>query len=221
MAKLEAEGGMLSRRVRWPGIPCPGLSLFALITLTAAAWTERQSRLRFNVLQWNRLIDAETGDVIREDWSDQQWVGTNSVTSLPPEGLEAGRYVRRADGNDHYYGPDAQALLSPSFLNSHCFHVVRPVEPDSHLIGLEFEPVQCRELPDLRGTIWVHERNARLEKVEFRYTGLRGRVGRAVADGEVRFAELTGGRWFVRDWFIRVPQVGAVDPFETPSCWTS
>ena len=85
--------------------------------LTAAVWTERHSRLRFNVLQWDRFIDAETGDVIREDWSDRQWVGTNSVSSLPPEDLEAGGYVRTADGNDHYYGPDAQALLSPSFLN--------------------------------------------------------------------------------------------------------
>lgn len=43
MAKLEAEGGMLSRRVRWPGIPCPGLSLFALITLTVTATASGQT----------------------------------------------------------------------------------------------------------------------------------------------------------------------------------
>ena len=63
----------------------------------------------------------------------------------------------------------------------------------------------------------MDEKDARLEKVEFRYTGQRGRVGRSVADGEVRFAELTDGRWFIRDWFIRVPQAerrGYVrDPF--------
>jgi Carboxypeptidase regulatory-like domain len=185
--------------------------------LTAATWTERQSHLQFNVLRWDRFIDAETGDVTREDWSDQQWLGTNSVTSLPPEDLEADGYVRTTDGGDHFYGPDAETLLSTSFLDSHCFRVVRAEEPGSPLIGLEFEPVESRELPDIRGTIWLDERDARLDKVEFRYTGLRGRKGRAVADGEVRFAELIGGRWFVRDWFIRVPQMErrgtARDPF--------
>ena len=43
MAKLEAEGGMLSRWDRWPGIPSPRLSLFALITLVATGTASGQT----------------------------------------------------------------------------------------------------------------------------------------------------------------------------------
>jgi hypothetical protein len=185
--------------------------------LMAASWTEQQQELQFDLLQWDRYTDARTDTVIEEDWTDRRSVGANSVTTLPPEDLEAAGYVRTSPAGVSYYGPDAETLLSSSFLDSHCFHVVRPAEEDAPLVGLEFEPVEGRELADIRGTIWLDERDARLERVEFVYTGARRRTGRVPAEGEVRFAELADGRWFVQDWFIRVPQAvrrpSVLDPF--------
>lgn len=175
--------------------------------LDAARWTEREAGLRFQVVQRTRSLDAGGRRVENEDRNVATVFGGNPVRTLPPENLAEGGYVREVEGFIHYYGPDAAVLLSDAFLNTHCFRIVDGPEGETHLVGLEFEPVGTRN-PDIEGVLWMDRATARLERVEFRYTGLGRRPGTDQARGQVRFAELSDGRWIVRDWWIRAPLLG-------------
>jgi hypothetical protein len=171
--------------------------------LTAQSWTQSRSGLRFVVTVWDRQISSRTSQILSEETSQRETVGANSVQSLPPQRLLAEGYVRTDPSFSYYYAPDAQALLSDEFQDTHCFRVVDG-EDGSPFIGLEFEPDDDRRLPDVAGVIWVDRVSGRLDRVDFRYTGLDV-SGASRARGQVRFAELESGQWIVRDWFIQAP----------------
>lgn len=173
--------------------------------LAAATWTEREEGLRFTLEQRVRRLDPTGGTVADEERHEIRVVGGNSVRSLPPEDLASGGYVREVDGLVYYYGPDAEALLSDAFLRTHCFQVVPGPHGEPDLLGLSFEPVPERDTTDIAGLLLLDRATARLDRVEFRYTGLHAEPGRDQARGMVRFLELGDGRWVVREWFIRAP----------------
>lgn len=175
--------------------------------LDAARWTEREAGLQFQVVRRTRSLDAGGRRVEDEERSVATVYGGNSVRTLAPEDLAEGGYVREVEGFIHYYGPDAAVLLSDPFLDTHCFRIVDGPEGEPQMVGLEFEPVGTRN-PDIIGVLWMDRATARLERVEFRYSGLERRPGADQARGQVRFAELSDGRWIVRDWSIRAPLLG-------------
>ncbi|HUF77007.1 MAG TPA: carboxypeptidase regulatory-like domain-containing protein [Longimicrobiales bacterium] len=171
--------------------------------LSAASWTQARGGLRFLVSVWDREVSPRTSQILNEETSQRETIGANSVQSLPPERLLAEGYVHSNPAYTYYYAPDAEALLSDEFQSSHCFRVVE-AGGNAPYLGLEFEPDRERELPDVAGTIWVDRVSGRLDRVEFRYTGLDV-AGAALAKGEVGFAELANGQWIVREWFIQAP----------------
>lgn len=175
--------------------------------LAAALWTEREAGLRFDVIQRNQLLDPRGLRVLSEERRPEALLGGNSARTLAPEDLAEAGYVREVEGLVHYYGPDATVLLSDTFLDTHCFRLLEGPEGEPGLVGLEFEPVRGG-VPDIRGVLWVDRASARLERVAFTYTGLGRRPGADLAGGELRFAELSDGRWIVRDWSVRVPVLG-------------
>jgi hypothetical protein len=181
--------------------------------LDAARWTEREAGLRFQVVQRTRSLDAKGLRVQDESHRVSTLYGGNSVRTLPPEDLADGGYVREVDENVYHYGPDAEVLLSDPFLDTHCFRIVDPPREEPHLVGLEFQPIRGQDQPDIRGVLWADRATARLERVEFSYTGLGRRPGADQASGALRFAELADGRWIVRDWFIRAPLLGVARQF--------
>ncbi len=173
--------------------------------LAAATWTEREVGLRFLLDQTVRRLDPRGRTVTDESRQEMRVVGGNSVRSLPPADLVAGGYVREDGGFVYYYGPDAEVLLSDPFLETHCFRLVEGPSEEPHLLGLAFEPVPDRDTTDIEGVVLLDRATARLDRVEFRYTGLATSLGRDQARGTVRFLELADGRWVVRDWAIRAP----------------
>lgn len=172
--------------------------------LSAATWTEAEVPMRFVASVWDRQIDPRTSQVLYEEREERETVGANSVQSLPPGELVEQGYVRIDPAYSYYYAPDARVLLSDEFLRTHCFRVVESEEDGSPFLGLGFEPDEGRSLPDIEGVIWLDARSGRLDRVEFRYTGLT-MAGADRARGEVRWAELANGRWIVREWYIRAP----------------
>lgn len=173
--------------------------------LAAATWTEREVGLRFHLDRTVRRLDPRGRTVTDETRQEMRVVGGNSVRSLPPGDLVDGGYVREDGGFVYYYGPDAEVLLSDPFLDTHCFRLVDGPEDEPHLLGLAFEPVPDRDTTDIEGVLLLDRATARLERVEFRYTGLGSALGRDQARGFVRFLELADGRWVVREWAIRAP----------------
>lgn len=191
--------------------------------LDAASWTTRQGSLRFRLRQWVRTLSPGDGTILDERPSYAQSRAGNSVRSLPARQLADEGYVRVADdGSIEYFAPDAEVLLSDSFLSQHCFTVVDgggspdgAAAGDDGQVGLAFEPRPGRELPDVEGVLWVDATSGRLDRLTFRYTdldrtGLNFDVGEDAAAGEVRYVELADGRWVVREWWIRAPGVEVV-----------
>lgn len=173
--------------------------------LRLAAWTEEQEAVRFRVVKYTRELDPGTGRVLEEHRTGRSGYGFGSpFRSVSAEQLAGEGYIRQlADGTWEYRAPDAEVLLSDSFLDNHCFELRR--SEDSDLIGLGFRPVERGGLPDIWGTMWLDRATAQLQRLDFNYTEMPYDVDPTRLGGFIRFARVRGGPWVVREWRIRMP----------------
>lgn len=172
--------------------------------LAAAAWAQDAPLFTFQVRRWKRPLDLGTRRRKYTTAETSLVSAPRPFESLPAAGLAADGYVRREGGETVYYIPDAHVLLSDEFLDGHCFGVVAG---RSGRVGLSFEPVPGRRLPDVRGVLWLDPATAELREMVFGYTGLPGSVAREGAGGRVEFERLPYGAWIVRRWAVRMPVV--------------
>lgn len=173
--------------------------------LRLAAWTEEQEAVRFRVVRYEREVDPASGRVITENRSGRSGYAFGSpFRSVPAEDLAEKGYIREEpDGGWTYLAPDAEVLLSDSFLDGHCFELRAGDDPD--LIGLGFRPVQRGETRDIRGVMWLDRATAQLRRLEFDYMELPYPVEGGGFGGFIEFARVRGGPWIVREWRIRMP----------------
>ena len=172
--------------------------------LAAVAWGQR-GQLLFDLRLRQRNLSPEL-EVVGETSRRVSGAATRPFTTPTPAELSTRGYVRKErDGSRLFDGPDAEILFSNTFLTEHCFRVA--TDTSARLVGLAFEPVRKRKLPEIAGTIWVDERSAELRFVSYRYvsTGMVGVDGEAT--GRVEFESLQDGLWIARQWYIRLPVV--------------
>jgi hypothetical protein len=175
--------------------------------LALQAWTEQEDLFRFRVVSYERDLDPDARLVESETRRAVVGIHSNPIRSLPPEELAEQGFVRRLDdGGWEYFGPDAQVLLSDAFLDTHCFRLALDATHPT-LVGLAFEPVRRRGVPDIAGTLWLDRQTAHLRFLEYRYTWSPWPEMDGVARGRVEFEALPGGAWIVRRWWIRMPRV--------------
>ncbi len=168
-------------------------------------WASKGGFLRFRVARYRKELDRD-GRVVREGIREMATLmGQTPIRSLPADDLLESGYVRRHEsGSYDYFGPDARVLLSDPFLDTHCFHLVEDSE-DADRIGLAFEPVRDRNVPDIRGTFWLDRATATLDLLEFQYTWVPWAEAQGVARGRVDFGILPSGAWVIQRWWIRMP----------------
>jgi hypothetical protein len=120
-----------------------------------------------------------------------------------------GYIARDTAGGLSFYAPDAATMLSPEFVRDHCFGLTAGRGATAGLVGLVFEPVPGRRVPDVGGTLWADAATAELRFLEYGYrnAGLPVRVDDI--GGRVAFERLASGAWIVRGWRIRMPTIGA------------
>lgn len=173
--------------------------------LTVQEWTEGEQFYRYRVVNYLRTLDPHTQRVLDESQRVRDAVAESPVRSLPPETLMRDGFIQpSADGGYVYYAPDATVLLSDIFLDTHCFRL----EADAgtpELVGLGFEPVRQRDLPDIRGTLWLSYETSELDYLEYRYTWAPWEEAINVAGGRVEFERMPNGAWIIRRWRIRMP----------------
>ena len=173
--------------------------------LNATALGQSERLFRYDLSQWTREIDPAS-NTVRHEERRQGRVSELPFRSLPPAELSRKGYVQQLPGDSlGFWGPDATVLLSPEFLNDHCLRVVEGT--DRALIGLAFEPVRGRRVPDIRGTLWLDRRTAELRRVEYGYQGGPAESDDPRVGGTVEYERLARGPWIVRRWSIRMPQV--------------
>lgn len=126
------------------------------------------------------------------------------ITDDPASLVQSG-YIQGAGGNYRFLGPDAHVLLSDGFLDTHCFRMVKAEKDMPGAVGLGFEPVKGRRLPEIKGTLWVDRVSAELRALEYEYVNVPSAVRTAGLGGRSEFARLPTGDWIIRDWYIRMP----------------
>ena len=182
----------------------------ARAALTAAVITRGLTSGSDSVVKFERKLDVNTWQVLYENRRKLSASMDHPFRSLPAEVLSVGGYVTvNQDGSTDYYAPDADVLLSDTFLDDHCFKIQQATSYE-HLgqIGLAFQPVPERKKPDIKGVLWMDEKSAELRSLEFSYSWLPNDVRPVDYGGVVSFFRLPGGRWIVRSWRIRMPEFG-------------
>ena len=180
----------------------------ARTALTATQVTLRDRLFRARVVRYMRDLNAQNLRVEGERWQRRtEGVVERPFVSLSGEALSLGGYWRTLPNDSiAYYAPDADVLLSGTFARDHCFGIAEGRGDRRGLTGITFEPVSGREVPEVRGTLWLDAKSFELRLVEFRYTRLPSPSNNLNIGGEVHFTKLSTGAWIVEKWFIRMPR---------------
>ncbi len=181
----------------------------ARAALTAAVITRSLTVGDDSVMLFQRKLDVDSWKVLSENRQKVSASIDHPFKSLPAEVLSVGGYVTvNQDGSTDYYAPDADVLLSDTFLADHCFKIQPGTFEHTGYVGLAFQPVKERKKPDIKGVLWMDARTNELRTLEFTYNWLPNELRPADFGGTVSFFRLPGGRWIVRSWRIRMPEFG-------------
>ena len=186
--------------------------------LTHTVWEEARKALeleaavreeglyRFSILRYKRETDVTRKQVVAEDVQHiNRFTGDPFAARDIDLLIDEGFFESRSDG-DFLYGPSADVLLSDRFLDSHCFFLRRDNEHEAQ-IGLAFEPVRGRRVPDIEGTLWIDEASAELRSLEFEYVHMPSGVARGPRGGHASFHRLPNGAFVIKQWSIHSPLV--------------
>jgi len=172
--------------------------------LTANLITTATAAVPLHVREFQRWLQRN-GTLIREYNVSSTIMRGQVYAALPPATLaEVGFVVMDAQDSMTYAVPDAALLTSDAFVSTHCFGVA---PGDEGLVGLTFEPVPGRRLPEVSGTMWVDRSSGELRMLEYEYLNLPGLLGRADLGGRMEFQHLPTGEWIVSYWHVRTPNI--------------
>ncbi len=173
--------------------------------LEATAWTNRQSYYRFDGLIVRQVLDDDGEPRGPPEYEPIRLYGRHPFRSVQADDLAYGGWVQRQGVEGlKFFAPDAEVLLSDSFLSRHCFRLAGD-DAARNLVGVEFEPRPDRHIPDISGVLWVDRASAELRSLEYRYENLELPVDTERLGGRVEFDHLPDGGWIVRKWEIRTP----------------
>ncbi len=200
---------------REQGVETQALWSAVRTALTATELTKLERRLHYDVRQYSEDLDPRTLEPLASTTSTvRSGLAEHPFVSAPVDDLMKRGFVRRGATQTSYFAPDAQVLLSDTFLQGHCFQIVLPARSDSGdvgRVGLAFRPLGHRDVPDVRGTLWVDATTQELRTLEYHYTVLDVPDANELG-GRVEFTRLATGLWIVSRWYVRMPVALAVGP---------
>ena len=171
----------------------------------AAAHLAREQRLvRAEVFVYTRELDVSTGLVMQEDRGVASVLDESPFRTAAPAELASRGFVQASLlGEVSFHGLDAGTIISPEFLGSHCFNLVRRDSGGITMVGLSFRPLNERGRPDVQGFLWIDAESRQLRTLEFTYTGIKLRG--PVAGGRLGFTRLPNGVLIDDSWVIQHP----------------
>jgi len=213
---IEMEGiAVEARRGRCSVRPAEGLQVArvwdeARKALAASALTDRERVYRYRTLRYVRDLERGTLAVRNERKQRSSGYLRTPFESRPAKELMNEGFVRPAATGDLYFAPDADVLLSDAFLDTHCFRLKegKKDKETEGLVGLAFQPVRGREIPDISGVLWLDPTNSVLRWLEYRYEYINRDFESNLVGGRVDFQRLPDGTWIIPEWWIRMPTVG-------------
>jgi hypothetical protein len=175
--------------------------------LTVASWADAQRLFHYDLLRWRRDLHPATLRVLKDSAGTSIRRTSAPFTARPAAHLVERGFFEKTDSGSYLLAPDANVLLSDPFLDTHCFRVHLDAT-QGDMIGLAFEPVRGRRLPEVKGTLWLHRSSGALSHLEYEYVNLPNRTAQSRSTGRLEFEPLPTGAWIVRRWFLRSPVVG-------------
>ena len=170
--------------------------------------TSAARRARYTVERFEREVEPVSGAVRRERRTVLAGTSEKPFTPVDPARLSAGGYIEPRGDTLVYHAPDADVLLSDTFLEDHCFRLTTTNAPAAGLVGLAFEPVRGRRVPDVQGVLWLDRASGELREMEWSYTRAPIPGPRGVPGGRMEFRRLPDGRWITLAWILRMPEEG-------------
>ena len=172
--------------------------------LATEAWTRAAGLYRYTLLRYERRLDRDAREILSDSTKVMADLDA-AFMSVPIEDLAENGFVQsEGDTTSVYYAPDAGAFLSDAFLDTHCFSVV---DGGEQLIGLTFQPIAGRKVPEIAGVLWLDSETAELQRLQFGYVNLLDSPEVGHPPGEVQFIRLPDGAWVVNEWWIRMPSL--------------
>lgn len=173
--------------------------------LAAAALTEEKGLYRYRTIRFSRDLEKDGRRVLSEQRRASQGYLRVPFESLPAETLISRGFIQTDPEGDLYFAPDANVLLSDPFLDTHCLGIRAGRDDTAGLLGVSFEPISGRELPDIRGVVWVDPGTGELSHLDYTYDNLDPALRSEAVGGKVVFQGLPDGTWIVTEWRIRMP----------------
>lgn len=184
----------------------------------SGAWEEISKALRASQLTATDLSAIGASRMFKREVSPSGHALSADTTTLPaaqgrpfaaidPASLLRDGFVRGdpATGWD-FFGPDERVLLSSDFAATHCFRIARERSRPGQL-GVAFEPVNGRQISDIRGVLWLDAASSELREISFRFVNVEP-VSSFGAGGFTRFRRMPSGSWIVSEWELRMPRLG-------------
>lgn len=190
----------------------------ARAALTASVVARESNVPTLQMISFERNLDPITKRVRSHNSETKQIVADRSyVAGRPAWAFAAEGYMTEAPGAGRtFYAPNEDVLLDPSFVATHCLHLVVGGTAGTGVshsddVGIAFDPIEDDKRGDIvevRGTLWIDRYRFELRSLEFTYTRLERAADRS--DGMVTFQVMPSGAPMVKDWRIRSTAI-AVD----------
>jgi hypothetical protein len=181
--------------------------------LAAAEFTDQTGLFRYRIVRFTREMDEQGRRVLTEQRRAAQGYQRTPFESRPADVLAEEGYMKPDPDGDLYYAPDASVLLSDPFLDTHCLGLTMGRGEAQGLVGVSFEPIPGRDLPEIRGTVWIDPGTSELRRLDYQYENLDPGIRSDAVGGRVVFQGLPDGTWIVREWRIRMPSVAVAPDF--------
>ncbi len=181
--------------------------------LAAAALTEESGFYRYRTIRFQRELDERGRRVLSEQRRASQGYQRAPFESLPAETLVSEGFIRPDPDGDLYFAPDAKVLLSDPFLDTHCLGITAGQGESAGLLGVVFEPTEGRDLPEIRGVVWIDPASGELRYLDYTYENLDPALRHDAVGGKVVFQGLPNGTWIVTEWRIRMPNAALAPDF--------
>jgi hypothetical protein len=178
----------------------------ARTALTATQLTVGNRGIEATLMTYQRWLEPNRERVTSHRSSIVSGLTRGLWTSASIDSLRRAGYIVTSviDGSTTYWAPDLRVLLSDHFIEDHCFRLAESRDPTR--IGIEFEPTrERRNVPGIRGTLWLDRKSAELRRMEFRYANATREQEYGNAGGNMEFARAASGAWIISGWNVRMP----------------
>ncbi len=182
----------------------------ARTALTATQLSGAARNMQATTVTYERTLDPSGRRVQKQSASLSSDFVTQPWRSLSADSLHRGGFVvTDRDGSVTYFAPGIDVLLSNTFVEDHCLRLL--TAKDLPHVGIGFEPNATRkDVPEIRGTLWLDRATSELRRLEFRYVNIPPQQ-EGIAAGEMDFIRMKTGAWTVSRWSIKMPVIARVE----------